>query len=361
MRAESHGFSMKIAIVDTYYPDFIQSVPLQGGTYEQELQRILDRRFGTFDAYSRGLRACGHEVVDIIANHAPLQNLWAKQDGWGGSWDSNDDLQQIAIEQVHQFHPDVIFFQDLSFFTVLQLNASGRHAILSGQLSCRFDDDEKLKYFSTLFTSFPFYVERFEKLGVKGVLLPLAFDPVVIEHGSIPVSRTHAVSFVGGYGRHWRMDELFTKLAEETPIEFWGYGFEAAPEVVRKKWRGPAWGVDMYDIYLRSHIVINRHGGISNGLSNNLRMFEATGCGALLLTEHSPNIGDYFAPGECVVYESPQNAVDKIHDLLKRPDEILRIASNGQQRTLSRHTYSQRMPIVSKVLQECLDRKSVSA
>jgi spore maturation protein CgeB len=349
---------MKIAIVDTYYPDFIQSVPLSGGTYEQELQRILDKRFGTFDAYSRGLRACGHEVVDIIANHEALQKLWAVERGF----DASTSGDRNAIGQLYDFNPDVVFLQDLSLFNSFQLEVLKTISpLLAGQCSCRFDDDEKLKQFDVLFSSFPFHVERFEKLGVKGVFLPLAFDPVVIEHSRIPTSRTHAVSFVGGYGRHWDMDPLFVKLAEETPIQFWGYGFEKAPKVVRDKWHGPAWGVDMYDVYLRSHIVINRHGGISQGLSNNLRMFEATGCGAMLMTEHSPNIGDYFAPGECVVYESPQDAVEKVHYFLAHPDEILRIASNGQQRTLSQHTYSQRMPIVSRVLQECLDRKSVSA
>jgi spore maturation protein CgeB len=345
---------MKIAIVDTVYPQFLETVPLQGGTYDQELQRILDRRFGTFDAYSRALRGLGHEVVDIIANHEALQRLWADENRWGGGG-KNHSGAMIAQAQLGTFLPDVILLQDLSLFSSELLAAWRQYGyIIAGQCSCRFEDDEKLRQFDVLFTSFPFYVERFEKLGVKAQFLPLAFDPIVLERGNVPAARTHAVSFVGGYGRHWRMDELFTKLANETPIEFWGYGFDAAPEVVRRKWRGPAWGMDMYDVYMGSHIVLNRHGGISQGLSNNLRMFEASGCGALLLTENSPNIGQYFAPGECVVYESPQDAVDKIHYFLSRPDEILRIASNGQRRTVSSHTYAHRMPIVSKVLQESL-------
>ena len=349
---------MKIAIVDTYYPDFIAANPLQGGTYEQELRRILERRFGTHTGYSSALRGLGHEVVDIIANHIELNRLWMTEN-LPRIRAADIDIPSIIWEE--SLDPDLLFLQDLSFYTADLLEHYSKDYSLAGQLSCRFDNYESLKQFDVLFTSFPFYVERFEKLGVKGVFLPLAFDPIVIERANVPIARTHAVSFVGGYGRHWNMDPLFTKLAEETPIQFWGYGFENSPKCVRSKWLGPSWGMDMYDIYMRSHIVLNRHGGISQGLSNNLRMFEAAGCGALLLTENSPNIGDYFAPGECAVYDSPQDAVNKIHHFLSRPDEILRIASNGQQRTLSKHTYAQRMPIVARELQSCLDRKSVTA
>src|SRR5688572_9671136 len=100
---------MKIAIVDTYYPDFIAANPLQGGTYEQELQRILDRRFGTFDSYSRHLRLLGHECVDIIANHYELQKLWSRENRFM-PWSD----QSMAYEHILRFKPDLIFIQDLS-------------------------------------------------------------------------------------------------------------------------------------------------------------------------------------------------------------------------------------------------------
>lgn len=347
---------MKLAIIDTCYAGFLETLP-NPTSYAEGLRDALSRRFGTFDAYSRNLRMLGWDAVDILANHDELQRTYAREVSIHPAIAGTRD--GIVLNQIGRMKPDVIFMQDLSFFSVPQLEAlKDEGYILAGQLSCRFDNDEILKQFDAIFTSFPFYVERFERLGVSGVFLPLAFDPVILETVQIPSVRTHAVSFVGGYGRHWQTRDLFVKLAEETPIQFWGYGYEDAPEVVRKKWMGHAWGVEMYEIYLRSHIVVNRHGGISRGLANNLRLFEATGCAALLMTEDSPNIGDYFGADECVTYASPQDLVEKIHRYLAHPQELQRIAASGQQRTLSSHTYMQRMPIVSQALKEALQKKA---
>lgn len=347
---------MRIAIVDTYYPDFIKTVPLQGGTYEQELARLMESRFGTFDAYSRLLRTLGHEVVDIIANHGELLDLW----------ESERDIVSpshitTALAQISEFNPEVIFFQDLSLLTASGLLSLKSKYILAGQCSCAPPNDTTVSRFDVLFTSLPTHMHKFESLGVRAVYLPLAFDPIVIERTPVASSRTHAVSFVGGYGNHWQTDKLFSYLAKFTPIQFWGYGFGNAPKAVRDRWCGPAWGLDMYEIYMRSHIVLNRHGGVSQGFANNLRLFEATGCGALLLTEAAPNLTDFFSGQQCATYTSPEDAAAKIHYYLERPDELRQVASAGQARTLSAHTYHQRMPQVSKVLQECVERKSVSA
>ena len=340
---------MRIALVDTVYPQFLASLPPLTESYDAELVHLMDRRFGTFDAYSYHLRMLGWDVIDIVANHAALQNLWLAEQGLNGF------PQDIAREQIRQFRPDVVFVQDLSFFSANDLRELKSEYVLAGQCSCRFDDTEKLKHFDVLFSSFPFYVDRFNALGVKGVYLPLAFDPRVLEQTQSE-ARTLA-SFVGGFGKHWETDELFTVLAERTPIAFWGYGYEKAPEAVRKRWRGPAWGREMYTIYGRSHIVLNRHGGISHGLSNNLRLFEATGMGAMLLTEESPNIREFFGEDGCARYTSPADAAEKINYYLDHPAEMLQIASKGQAMTLSKHTYSQRMPLVSETLKALVASK----
>lgn len=345
---------MKVAVIDTYYPGFLSTLKDRTAPYDDALKWTMERRFGTFDAYSRHLRMLGWEAIDIIANDAHLQGMWAKEHGFEGT-----GLPSIALLQIAEFEPDVVFCQDLSFFSAANLEYLRNHYVLAGQCSCPFPAKANVEKFDVLFTSFPHYVEAFEKLGVRGEFLPLAFDPLILERTMIPPFRT-LVSFVGGYGRHWKSDELFVTLAEQTPIQFWGYGFQDAPEPVRKRWRGPAWGMDMYDIYLQSHIVINRHGGVAQGYANNLRMFEATGCGAMLLTEYAPNLADYFSADECATYVSPRDAADRINHYLARPSEMLAIASAGQRRTVENHTYFHRMPKVSKALQECLVAKRAS-
>jgi len=94
---------------------------------------------------------------------------------------------------------------------------------------------------------------------------------------------------------------------------------------------GEAWGLDIFKVFNRSKVTLNRHSSIANGYSNNMRMFEATGMGFLLMTEASSNISDYFEVGqEILTYDTAINAGEKISSLLKDVDKINKVASAGQ-------------------------------
>jgi spore maturation protein CgeB len=81
-------------------------------------------------------------------------------------------------------------------------------------------------------------------------------------------------------------------------------------------------------------------------------MYEATGMGAVLLTEAAPNLPDLFEPGrEVIAYESPDDLVVQAERLLGDPDERREIAEAGQRRTLSDHTYARRMPRIVELVE----------
>lgn len=333
---------MRILIADSAYPDFLKTAPVGNGTYEEELQSFLARQFGTFYAYSRNLAALGHECVDVIVNNQPLQALWAREHFCFGD---------ILEAQIKYYDPDVIFLQDLS----ISVNKGDR--LLAAQCSCR--PPERLPELDVVFSSLPNLIERFKSMDIRAVYLPLAFEPSVLE-GPQP-ERDIDISFVGGVGResHWRQGTATLELiaAEFGQLFHWyGYGLDNLPasSALRRCYRGPAWGKEMYSIYRRSKIVANRHGEITEGYANNLRLFEVTGAGALLLTEEAPNLSTLFnhrdTSMQLATYKSPEDAVRAIRYYLK--DEASRkwIALNGQARTLRDHTYKQRMKTVSETL-----------
>lgn len=344
-----------ILIIDTYYPDFLKSVPLESQNYCIERGKLLDRSFGTFDAYSRNLRTCGWFAHDVIANHAALQELWAQE----SHWYNGDRLEaQIAF-----YDPDVIFMQDLS------LDVDKRDRLLAGQCSCPWPGDDNIRRYDVIFTSFPHYVERIQRLGVRAVYNPLAFDPIIGARLSVDTwkdwsnpDRIHDCVFIGGVGNpsHWRygMEVLEAVARHITTFKWWGYGAETLPpdSPLRSCYQGQAWGLDMYKILLQAKIVINRHGEVAEGFANNMRLFEATGGGAMLLTEEAPNLLNFFASDEVATYSNPQEAVAEIQYYLKNGDERQFIAANGQRRTLLDHTYAQRMKAVSETLMGMLCR-----
>src|SRR3954447_26311303 len=80
--------ALRALIVDTYYPAFLtahyESRPgLAKRSYEEQLGALMGRCFGTTDAYSRYLKALGHEARDVIVNCEELQLRWAAEHGTG--------------------------------------------------------------------------------------------------------------------------------------------------------------------------------------------------------------------------------------------------------------------------------------
>lgn len=343
----------RIAILDTYYPDFLHSWRFRASaSYQDQLDDLLRFEFGTGDFYSTHLRALGWECLDIIANCEPLQQKWADEHRVVGT----RTYDGIVAFQLQDFKPDVVFCQNLN---LVEPDWKDRYR-LAGQLSCPWPGDTRVRPFHILFSSFPHYVSRIQAQHVQPVYLPLAFDPRMRQYES--PERDIEIGFVGGVGKdlHWRRGtDTLEAVAQRFPDQFrwYGYGMERLDpkSALARCWRGYVWGRDVYKIYARSKIVVNRHGEVAEGFANNLRLFEATGMGALVLTEDAINLPELFPVGTIETYRDMDELCTKIHYYLGHFKERIAIAVDGQERTLTHHTYAQRMRIVSDILVRSLE------
>jgi hypothetical protein len=220
-----------------------------------------------------------------------------------------------------------------------------------------------LRRYDLITTSFPHFVERFRAQGIDTEYLPIAFDERVLDRlrtsGIEPApgaERPHLLSFIGGlspavYGRG---TVLFERLANAIPFDVWGYDVDGLPpeSPLRRRYKGEAWGLDMYEVLAQSRITLNRHGEIAEGYANNMRLFEATGVGALLLTEAAPNLSQLFELGrEIVAYDSADDLIEKVRHYLGHDAERQAIAAAGQRRTLADHTYQRRLARLVEILE----------
>ena len=124
---------------------------------------------------------------------------------------------------------------------------------------------------------------------------------------------------------------------------------------IRRRHKGEVWGLNMYRALARSKITINRHINVAENNANNMRLFEATGVGSLLITDLKDNLSDLFDIGkEVLAYSSPEEAVELIRYYLDHPYEASTIARAGQIRTHSEHTYSHRMDELATILERHL-------
>jgi len=175
----------------------------------------------------------------------------------------------------------------------------------------------------------------------------IGFDPRVLDHLDRAASR-HDVVFVGGLGRaqHARGNDLLERAAERVPIDFWGYNLGERPPAspLVRRYHGEAWGLDMLRLLAGARIAVNRHIDVAEDYANNMRLYEATGVGSLLLTDAKRNLGDLFEVGrEVVAYRDEDELVAAVEHFLAREDERAAVAAAGQRRTLREHTYAVRM------------------
>jgi spore maturation protein CgeB len=94
----------------------------------------------------------------------------------------------------------------------------------------------------------------------------------------------------------------------------------------------------------RSRITLNSHIDLAGREAGNMRLFEATGVGAFLLTDFKDNLHTLFAPDrEVAVWRSIDDCLSAIASASGDDDARADIARAGQARTLAQHTYRHRI------------------
>lgn len=377
----------RFLVVNTDYPGFLDSLyaghpGLEHESYDRQLAVRNASLFGVSDFYPRNLIALGHQAVEVSINNRRLQATWARERGLSLGktgeprlvmrrgilpWIVRDQsawMEHVLAAQIEEFRPEVILTHSLSDLRpAFWKRMRSGYRLLVGQVASPLSPDIDLTAFDLMLSSLPNFVERFRAAGLRAELFRLAFDPIVLERmkshkedddSEKPID----VSFVGSLSSHHRGRlQWLEHVCRETPVQVWGQGIDRLPRDshIRRSYRGQAWGIDMFRILARSRISLNHHIEISGPYANNMRLFETTGVGTLLLTDWKQNLAEMFEPdADVAVFRTPAECVERIDYYLKAEAERQRIARAGQQRTLCDHTYGQRMTQLVELVESLL-------
>lgn len=364
---------MRIFIIQNYYPSFLSDFYARHGEaatmpYRKQHALLMAEQFGTADFYSKNLALLGHTAEEFIINDERAQKQWAKEHGVAYSKGyfrgipklqnmfHSDWIEKIIEAQIAAFKPDVVYSHALRSLPVTSLRRiKQRGAVLAGQIAAPLPDETFLREFDVIFTSFPHFVERFRAQGIASEYFRLGFEETILPTLA-KTEKQYDTVFIGSFGsKHTVGTELLDYLARETPIDLWGPGLEQLPadSPIRAHHHGEAWGHGMYEILHNAKIAVNRHIDIAENHANNMRLYEATGAGAMLLTDTKDNLAEFFEPGkEVETYQTKEELAEKIRYYLAHPDQRQKIAQAGQQRTLKDHTYKKRMEELTALLQK---------
>lgn len=390
---------MRFLILNTDYPGFLRWLyarhpGLEKQPYEEQMRARAESLFGVADFYSGNLRKLGHEAWDIHANNEFMQKAWAREHGmtvepplppkepgmsfWrkmrgatsrtplrhlmpappaegDSSW-----FYDILAMQIEHYKPDIIFNQDMGggIKTSFLREMKPHVRLIVGQIASPLPREKDFDGYDLITSSLPNFVDYFRELGIPAVLNRLAFGPKVLDKIGDNNVATIPVSFIGSLSRsHATRVQLLEHLCQNLDMQIWGYGIEKLPgnSPIRQRYQGQAWGTEMYQILRDSKITINHHIGIAENYANNMRLYEATGIGTLLITDWKENLHEMFEPGqEVIAYHSPEECAELIKYYLEHEEECAAIARAGQQRTLREHTYSRRVKELVDIIRKYL-------
>jgi len=385
---------MRILILTADYESFlkwhyVRQPHLHAASYADQLEARFDTLFGVADFYSRNLDALGHKASEIYVNNIWLQGAWAHERGMSVPkppsptelvpTDSNEFVmrlkrrlhpykrflaplakkfgymltlspveRQILLAQIEDANPDVILNQIPEVVTsdiIQKVKRPGRVTIV--QHGNRPPDDFDASPYTFGISLIPAVVDFFRQRGLPAENCHLAFDSSVLERLPPAPAKTIDVSFVGGLAsNHGKRIALLEAIARELPIDLYLSSFKGIPNKspLHDRARGEVWGRDMYDVLRRSKITLNSHIDAAKGMAGNMRLYEATGVGAFLLTDNLPNLPTLFKPGVHVeAYDSAEDCIAKIKYYLARDTQREVIAKAGQEHTLQNHTYRLRL------------------
>ena len=374
---------MKIFIVDTYYPSFLGALyarlpDLAHRPYVEQWHAIMGQCFGSADFYSSNLRKVGHEATEVVANCEPLQLQWAREHGiesrkfrwttglrkrlipWAQRSQPRDWFYAVLAAQVKQYGPDVLYVQNMNWTSSAFLRQIRPYVrLITGQIACPISSGADFREYDLVLSSFPHFVEQFRRNGLASEHLNLAFEPNILarlEKGETQ----YGVVFIGGLSAHHaERVQLLEHVVGSHPLACWGYGNNTlnSKSPLFASHHGEAWALDMYNIVYNAYIALNNHISTARCFANNMRLYEATGIGTLLITDQKDNLKTLFEPDkEVVVYSSAEECVELISYYLEHEEEREAIARAGQQRTLTEHTYCHRMRELANILEHHLSQ-----
>jgi spore maturation protein CgeB len=386
--------------IDLFYNNHpeIDQVP-----YKDHLEQLLDDTTEFAGSYIRNYRKLKIEADCLIANDKNLQSKWAKERGI-----DTDGREEIIFDQVKSFSPDILMIENLSVVSSAFLNRL-RNDLRSIRLiianhCAPFNSKvlESLRDVDFVFTCTPGLKSDIEGMGKKSFLVYHGFDTDLLSRldgekkftqndfifsGSlisggdfhtqrirlieqilrknIPIDlyvnlennyrirAKQAIYLFSTFLKKIKMEELFSR---NQLLQYGKTRVDSYSETLLKHKKSPVFGIDMFNLFMNSRIVLNFHIGVAGDFAGNMRMFEVTGVGSCLLTDNKKNMNDLFIPGvEVVTYDNPNDCIEKANWLLNHEEERKKIALAGHQRTLKFHTVKNRCSTIIEIIENELN------
>ncbi len=401
---------MRLAIIQNLYPSYIKKFEETNKenftSYESCLKLLHQDAFAWNGVWGGALAKENIEVVELYVNFEALNRHWCEENGLNFEQLTTEN---ILFEQLKKFKVDAVLNTDVKLLKSTFIKGikgiNGVRAVFAHICSPYFTPLDLAEY-NGIFTCLRYFEEQFKHYGFNAFYLPHCFNPAVLSKigENAPLSKINKVFFAGGivkgqdlhddreklllkffdqkipfaffselyaYNRFknsgiflgksviFRFNNLLRKLKisesdlNKIPVLREGLSWKYLPgglvdRRLTNNAHAPLYGLDLLREMQKYSISLNIHAGVAQDEAANMRLFEATGVGATLLTDYKSNLSDFFElDKEVIAYRTIDEAIEKAKYLLDNPAIAAQIGKAGQARILKDHTFDNRAPILA--------------
>ena len=183
------------------------------------------------------------------------------------------------IEIVKEQKPHIVWLSDIETRESNTISSIRPFTqLIVGQLNNHIPSALNIDAFDIVFSSAPDLVVKLRNSGNTSYYRPNFFEPYIFFSSNNDHNRMYQISFIGDINSISEKSRVHLSYVFKNHIHFWKKSSNKSKQMLT---------------FYRSHIVINA----INVSDFDKHLFEATGCGALLITEYKDYLGQLFKIG----------------------------------------------------------------
>jgi hypothetical protein len=311
------------------------------------------------------------QVFYTIWDYERLQHKWAEEHGL-----KTRNLDEIKLAQIEEFKPDVFYNHspryDNNFVEKLPENQKMKKVCWDAVITSYPFLNENYDLRLTLFEPF---VKYWNKKGLKASLLSPAYSPTW--NKLMKNEREIDVFFYGQTGDFFfsERNQLILKLLEwQTKNQYdvrvhlqrstkkqsfvnmrylrrltrW---IDKTPPIIKKHALAPLYGEGLYQAVANTKIVINAFTNYNGLFKDNMRNYEATGLGALMISEDGIYPDFLESDRDFLTYKTADELIEKIEYALSLPDQGREMANRAHQKLITNCTKEKQWATFCKLVE----------
>jgi hypothetical protein len=282
-------------------------------------------------------------------------------------WGRRRDLERrywFMRRYIESYKPDVIFVREPAHIDGEFFDRFRDRCALVALIGCNTNHAQHWDphRYDAVFTLTGEYHRFFKIQGLNSHIFDYGVDERVISEVS-GLPKKFDCTFVGflGQATQSRKSELLERVAAAVDFKWWGV---KGPDMgkypaLERSWQGETAGLEMFQIYRQSKIVLNDYVDMAGGTNVNIRTKEVLGVGSMLLTREATNITHLEQEGALVIFKNADDCVSKLRHYLADETSREDIASKGLATALKKFNYRDSACQVMDVIADAHDRKKI--